>query len=104
MPKLIIDNRAVVVDKGVTILEAAEKLGIKIPTMCFKSGLRASTSCMLCVVRVSGASNLVPACGTVAGEGMRVETGCEEVRQARKAACFSLLQPVAHLIPKDAVL
>jgi len=86
MPKLIIDNREVEVDKGATILDAAEKLGIEIPTMCFMKGYTASTSCMLCVVKVEGSEGLMPACGTVAEDGMRIQSDSEEVRDARKAA------------------
>ncbi|MHC4486023.1 MAG: FAD-dependent oxidoreductase [Planctomycetota bacterium] len=91
MPKLIIDSREVEVDDGATVLDAAEKLGIEIPTMCFLKGCKASTSCMVCVVKVDGLANLVPACGTVAKNGTRVESNCEEVCQARKAALELLL-------------
>jgi NADPH-dependent glutamate synthase beta subunit-like oxidoreductase/ferredoxin len=91
MPKLVIDNRELEVDGGATILDAAGKLGIEIPTMCFLKGAMALTSCMICVVKVEGMDKLVPACGTAAEEGMRVETDCEQVRQARKAALELLL-------------
>ncbi len=91
MPKLIIDNREVGVDDGATVLDAAEKLGIEIPTMCFLKGCKASTSCMVCLVKVDGLANLVPACGTLAEDGMRVESNCDQVRQARKAALELLL-------------
>ena len=91
MPKLFVDNREVEVDDGATILDAARKLGIEIPTMCFLGGQGALTSCMLCVVKISGSNNLTPACGAVAKEGMRVESDCEEVRQARKMALELLL-------------
>jgi len=91
MPKLVIDNREVEVDKGATILDASEKLGIEIPTMCFLKGHKASTSCMLCVVKVDGLSGLTPACGTIAEDGMQVQSNSEEVRQARRMALELLL-------------
>jgi ferredoxin len=91
MPKLYIDNREVEVDDGATILDAAGKLGIEIPTMCFKEGYKPLTSCMVCVVKVEGMASLVPACGTVATEGMRVESSSEQVYQARRAALELLL-------------
>jgi len=91
MPKLFIDNRELEVDKGATILDAAGKLGIEIPTMCFLKDYKPSTSCMVCVVKVNGLDNLVPACGTIVKDGMRVESNSEEVRQARKAALELLL-------------
>jgi NADPH-dependent glutamate synthase beta subunit-like oxidoreductase len=91
MPRLFIDNKEVEVDKGATILDAANKLGIEIPTMCFLKEYEPSTSCMVCVVKVDGLDNLVPACGTVAQEGMRVQSNSDEVRQARKTALELLL-------------
>jgi len=91
MPKLIIDNREVEIDNGATILDAANKLGIEIPTMCFLKGYKPSTSCMVCVVKVAGWDNLVPACGTIAEDNMRVGSNSEEVCQARKAALELLL-------------
>jgi len=91
MPKLIIDNREVEVPKGSTILEAAAKLGIEIPTMCFLKGIRPSTSCMVCVVEIEGTDKLLPACGTIAQEGMHIETNSSEVIEARKMALELLL-------------
>jgi len=91
MPKLFIDNREVEVSSGATILDAAEKLGIEIPTMCFLKGYKASTSCMVCVVKVEGLDSLVPACGTLALDGMRVQTASDQVLGARRAALELLL-------------
>ncbi|UCC98811.1 MAG: (2Fe-2S)-binding protein, partial [Phycisphaerales bacterium] len=91
MPRLFVDNREVEVDRGATILDAARKLGIEIPTMCFLKEYEPSTSCMVCVVKVNGMASLTPACGTPAADGMRVETECDQVQQARKAALELLL-------------
>jgi len=91
MPKLTIDDKEVDIYAGATILDAARKLGIEVPTMCFRQGYRASTSCMLCAVKVEGLNRLVPACGAIAQEGMKVDTACEEVRLARIGALELLL-------------
>lgn len=91
MPKIFVDNRKVEVDNGDTILDAADKLEIEIPAMCFIKGHKPLTSCMVCVVKVDGVDKLVPACATAAEEGMRVASECEEVRQTRKAALELLL-------------
>ena len=91
MPKLTIDDKPVEVPEGATILDAAEKLRVEIPTMCFKRGYEPSTSCMVCVVEIEGKGGLVPACGAVAAEGMRVRTDTERVRDARKTAIELLL-------------
>ncbi len=91
MVKLTIDGREVRVERGATVLEAGRKLGIEIPTMCYRDGYRASTSCTVCVVRINGADGFVPSCGTVAVEGMRVESESEDVHQARRTALELLL-------------
>ncbi len=91
MPKITIDSREVEVETGATILAAAERLGIAIPTMCYLRGHEAGTSCMVCVVKLAGANGLVPACGTIVREGMRIENDTEEVREARRAALELLL-------------
>ena len=88
---LTIDNQHIEVESSSTILDAARKLDIEIPTMCFKDGFKASTSCMLCVVKVAGRSGLIPACGAAAEDGMIVDTTCDEVKQARTLALELLL-------------
>ena len=91
MPKLIIDQREVEVPQGATVLDAARKLGIDIPALCFHQGYNPSTSCLACLVRIDGQERLVPSCATAAGEGMRVESETETVRQARLTALELLL-------------
>jgi ferredoxin len=91
MPRITIDGREVQVDAGTTILDAAGKLGIVIPTMCHLRGHEATTSCMVCVVKVAGVNGLVPACGTLVRDGMQVESESEVVLEARKAALELLL-------------
>lgn len=91
MPKLVIDNRNVEVEEGATILDAAAKLGIEIPTMCFMKSFEASTSCMVCVVKVEGLNKLAPACRYPAQDDMRVETNSKEVIKSRRAALELLL-------------
>ena len=91
MIELTIDNLSISVEDGATILDAAEKAGISIPTMCFLKGCNPSTSCMVCAVRVNGADSLVPSCATKAVDGMVVESDCPEVFAARKTALELLL-------------
>lgn len=91
MPRIVIDGREVSVPEGATVLDAADALGIDIPTLCFHPELEPSTSCMLCLVRVDGREALVPSCATVATEGMVVESESEEVLTARRTALELLL-------------
>lgn len=91
MPTITIDGQSVTVPEGATILDAARKLGIEIPTLCYREGLPPQTSCMVCVVRVEGTEGLVPSCAMVVREGMVVESETEEVRSARRMALELLL-------------
>ena len=91
MPKLSIDNQEVEVQQGDTVLDAARKLGIEIPTLCFLEGRPPQTSCMVCLVKVGGREQLVPACATKAEDGMQVESQTEQVLQARRTALELLL-------------
>jgi ferredoxin len=91
MPQLTINGRAVTVDSGVTVLEAARGLGITIPTLCHLPGKPAFTSCMICVVKNEATGRLIPSCSAPATEGMVIRTDSDEVRQERKKVLDLLL-------------
>lgn len=86
MPKLTIDNRPVEVDDGATILDAAAKLGIEIPTLCYLKGYEPSTSCQVCLVKDRSNDRWVPSCATRAVEGMQIDSETEEVHATRRTA------------------
>ncbi len=89
--RLTIDQQIVEVPEGTTVLEAAEQVGIEIPTLCHLKGYAPATSCLVCVVKVRGQSRFVPACATRVVEGMEVESETAEVHQARRTALELLL-------------
>jgi len=91
LPTIRIDGQPVDVPEGATVLDAARALGIDIPTLCHAPGLRAETSCFVCVVKVEGKRGLVPSCATLAAEGMVVTSESDEVRGSRRAALELLL-------------
>jgi NADPH-dependent glutamate synthase beta subunit-like oxidoreductase/ferredoxin len=95
MPKLTIDGTALEVAPGTTVLQAAQQLGIDIPTLCYLKGYRPSTSCLVCVVRIrtgaGGPGRVAPSCGTVAEDGMQVESETEDVHHLRRTALELLL-------------
>jgi formate dehydrogenase major subunit len=83
---LTIDGKTATVDAGTTVLDAARKLGIDIPTLCHVEGLEPSTSCYLCSVQVQGKRTLSPACGLPSEEGMVIITDSEDIRATRRMA------------------
>ncbi|MGC8577114.1 MAG: [Fe-Fe] hydrogenase large subunit C-terminal domain-containing protein [Thermoproteota archaeon] len=82
MVKLTINEKEVEVPEGFTILQAARKAGIDIPTLCSLEPLTNVAVCRLCLVEVKGARALVPACATPVAEGMVVRTNTDRVLNA----------------------
>lgn len=79
------------VGNGATVLEAAQSIGVKVPTMCHLDGYPHFTSCMICVVKDQTSGRLLPSCSAPAADGMVIETDSEEVYHARKNALDLLL-------------
>jgi predicted molibdopterin-dependent oxidoreductase YjgC len=82
--KLKIDGVEVDVEKGRTILEAAQLAGIRIPTLCHDRRLIPFGACRLCVVQQKGKSELLPACFTPAKNGMEIITHSPEILDSRR--------------------
>jgi NADH-quinone oxidoreductase subunit G/[NiFe] hydrogenase diaphorase moiety small subunit/NADP-reducing hydrogenase subunit HndD len=81
---LTINGFPVDVQKGKTILEAAEEQGITIPTLCYHKDLCVAGNCRVCVVEVTGQKRLSAACATPVEEGMEILTNSLKVRNSRK--------------------
>lgn len=87
-----LDGREVAVPKGTTVLQAALKLGIDIPTFCWHPKLTVAGSCRMCYVEIEKLPKLAISCATEAMDGMVVYTDSEKVRQGRQAVIeFTLL-------------
>ncbi|HQI69460.1 MAG TPA: 2Fe-2S iron-sulfur cluster-binding protein, partial [Bacteroidales bacterium] len=91
MINLTINNIPVSVPKGNTILDAAHKINMHIPTLCYHPDLKVAGNCRVCVVEVAGSRELVTACSTAVTEGMTVSTNSYRVRTARKTIVELLL-------------
>jgi len=93
MINLKINGIDVAVEQGTTLLEAAEFLGLPIPTLCHMEGLTPYGACRLCVVEVgkAPASRLVTSCTYPAEEGLEIRTSSARVVRARKIIVELLL-------------
>ncbi|MDY6984912.1 MAG: 2Fe-2S iron-sulfur cluster-binding protein, partial [Candidatus Thermoplasmatota archaeon] len=89
MVKSIIDKKEVEVKEGTTILEAAKKLGIEIPHICYDERLEPTGSCRLCLVEANGIP--VTSCTYPVREGMEVVTENERINAARRKAIELML-------------
>lgn len=105
MINLTINDQKVAVEPGSTILEAARKLNIKIPTLCHLDlhdlkMVNKGASCRVCVVEVEGRRNLAPSCATPVVEGMVVKTNTIRCIKSRRVIIELLLSN--H--PKDCLV
>ncbi len=102
---ITIDNKQVEVEKGTTILDAARKMGIDIPTLCHMrlDDLNIENKpggCRICVVEVQGRRNLSPACITKCDNGAVIRTHTPRVMNARRTVMEFILSD--H--PKDCLI
>lgn len=105
MVNVIINGKEVQVPAGSTILEAANKVNIKIPTLCHLDlhdikMVNKAASCRVCVVEVEGRNTLAPACATPVFEGMKIKTDTKKSVKARRTVVELLLSD--H--PKDCLI
>lgn len=84
MVNLTIDNRAVSVAEGTTIMEAATAAGIPIPKLCYLKEINEIGACRVCVVEIEGKEKLVTSCNNQVEEGMIIYTNSPKVRKNRK--------------------
>ncbi|HEU5171381.1 MAG TPA: formate dehydrogenase subunit alpha [Gemmatimonadales bacterium] len=99
MPALTINGRTIPFEPGASILEAARKAGIDIPTLCWYPKLPVVANCRICLVSVQGQNKLTPACYAPAAEGMVVETESPAAVENRRGVLQLLLEryPGEHL-------
>ena len=91
MIHLTINGKNVEVEEGSTILEAARKANIDIPTLCFLKDVNEVGDCRMCVVEVEGRRGLATACIQKAEEGMVVHTSTPTVVEARRVVLDLIL-------------
>ena len=91
MVNLKINGIPVSVPEGSTVLEAAKKVNVRIPTLCYLKDVQCVGSCRLCLVEATGARGLVTACTYPVSEGMEVRTNTPAIRKSRKTTVELIL-------------
>ncbi|WP_054871911.1 NADH-dependent [FeFe] hydrogenase, group A6 [Caloranaerobacter sp. TR13] len=87
---ITIDNKVIAVPEGTTILEAAKKVGINIPTLCQHPDQKVKANCRICLVQ-TGPNKLVTACSTPVWDGMKVNTHSKLVRDTQRGVLELIL-------------
>lgn len=83
MVSLTVDGKEVEVPEGTTILEAAEKTGIHIPTLCYHKRLSPIGSCNMCIVEIKGEKDPVNSCSTLVEDGLDIVTYTRTLHEQR---------------------
>jgi iron-only hydrogenase group A len=91
MVSLTINRSPIEAEPGTTILEAARRAGMRIPTLCNLEGREPAGACRVCLVEVEGARTLLAACSTPVAQNMSVRTHSPRARAARRQVVELLL-------------
>ena len=88
---ITINGQAVAAEAGMTVLQAAQAAGVRIPTLCYHPDLPAQGACRVCLVEIDGERVLQPSCTFRVRDGMNVHTRSPRVRKARRTVVELLL-------------
>jgi NADH-quinone oxidoreductase subunit G len=91
MINIEIDGKPVETERGSTVMDAANKLGVYIPHFCYHKKLSIAANCRMCLVEIEKAPKPMPACATPVAEGMKVHTHSEMAVKAQKGVMEFLL-------------
>ncbi|MCA1808128.1 MAG: [FeFe] hydrogenase, group A [Lentisphaerae bacterium] len=94
---LWIDGVQTTTRQGVTIMQAADEIGIQIPRLCYHPDLSILGACRICIVEVEGQRNPVASCCFPAANGMRVRTSSPTLRRLRR----DIIELILDNHPKD---
>ena len=103
MIELSINGQKVEVEEGATVLDAARKAGVFVPTLCYQRDLSPFGGCRLCTVEIEGIRGFPASCTTPAAPGMLVQTETEKLQELRKGVLELLLSehPSSCLVCED---
>jgi NADH-quinone oxidoreductase subunit G len=91
MVQIEIDGKALEVEFGSTIIDAADKIGIAIPRFCYHKKLSVAANCRMCLVQVEKFAKPLPACATPVADGMKIFTRSKAAVEAQKSVMEFLL-------------
>jgi NADH-quinone oxidoreductase subunit G len=96
MINLTINGKQIEVENGTTILDAAKKVNVKIPTLCYNPDLPPWASCGICIVRLAGSSKMVRSCITTCENNMNIITHDPELIAVRRTVLELILSNHPH--------
>jgi len=91
MPKLIINDKEIEVEDGLTVLQACELAGLEIPRFCYHEKLSIAGNCRMCLVEMEKSPKPIASCAMPATDGIVIKTNTKKVEKARKGVMEFLL-------------
>ncbi len=91
MPKIIINEKEIEFESGMTVLQACELANVEIPRFCYHERLSIAGNCRMCLVEMDKSRKPIASCAMPAAEGMNIKTNTQMVEKARKGVMEFLL-------------
>jgi len=91
MPKIIINNKEIEFEEGMTVLQACELVGAEIPRFCYHERLSIAGNCRMCLVEMEKSPKPIASCAMPAVDGMNIKTNTPFVEKARNGVMEFLL-------------
>jgi NADH-quinone oxidoreductase subunit G len=91
MPKILINDKEIEFQKGMTVLQACELADVEIPRFCYHEKLSIAGNCRMCLVEMEKSPKPIASCAMPAAEGMNIKTNTALVEKARKGVMEFLL-------------
>ena len=79
MPKILINNKEIEFEEGMTVLQACELAGEEIPRFCYHEKLSIAGNCRMCLVEMEKSAKPIASCAITATEGMNIKTNTLKV-------------------------
>ena len=89
--KIKLNNKETEVFEGEKLIEVLRREGFDVPSLCYAKGMKHQASCMVCMVKNCETEQMIPACSTVATEGMSIDSESDEVKDLRRQSIELLL-------------
>ena len=91
MPKIIVNNKEIEFEEGMTVLQACELAGAEIPRFCYHERLSIAGNCRMCLVEIEKSPKPIASCAMPAADGMKIKTNTPFVEKARNGVMEFLL-------------
>ncbi len=88
---ITVNNKEIEAKQGETVLDALNREGIKVPTLCHLKGMMPTGACRMCVVEDTNSGKLITSCSTPVYDGLEVKTHSPRVNESRKTIVELLL-------------